>query len=346
MKTPESPSEITVGWLDDMLVPEIFNNEIESIEIDKKFGPWSGLGKVVRVKLMCPTEKCEPKSVIVKFQISNSDKKNESEIYRLLADTNASYVPRLYGVFGEGHLVLEDLSPTHSNLSKENFTIVQARSVISLLADVNSRFWGDPRVPKIDLSHFINSININFGESWEIFKNRFQDQLGELVHDFEWMREHAEVISRHYNSGPIALSHGDVNNGNLLFPIGGCDKPILIDWQLSGHKVLPFDLSYFMVKQLSVGQRRQFEDVLLKEYYGLLPAHIQSGFSFERFVLDYRACATRSMLSAVTRMGPKFENMPNRYEEAGRLAIRVIEAVKDLKPLEALRELEGQGLFI
>jgi hypothetical protein len=58
-------------------------------------------------------------------------------------------------------------------------------------------------------------------------------------------------------------------------------------------------------------------------------------------MLDYRACLTRSMLSAVTRMGPKFEHLPNRLQLAEKTATRVIEAVKDLKPIEAIRELNN-----
>ena len=49
------------------------------------------------------------------------------------------------------------------------------------------------------------------------------------------------------------------------------------------------------------------------------------------------------MLSAVTRMGPKFESQPNRFEAADKLATRVIEAVRELKPVEAIQELEKRS---
>jgi hypothetical protein len=339
MKTPNSLSEITVEWLNSILVPKISNGKIDSIEIEEELKLRVGLGKAIRVKLNYATQECEPKSVIVKFQINNSDKKIEGEIYQLLEEAEASFMPRLYAIFGEGNLVLEDMSPTHFNLPEANFTIAQVRNVISLLADVNSRFWGDSRIPKIDQSHFINSININFGESWDNFKNRYQEQLGKEIADFLWIWENAEVVSRYYNSGPVTLIHGDVNNGNLLFLKDRSNKPILIDWQLSGQKVLPFDLSYFIAKNLSVEQRREHEEVLLKKYYDMLPGQIKSNYDFDHLMLDYRACLTRSMLSAVTRMGPKFEHLLNRLVIADKTVTRVIEAVRDLKPIEAIREL-------
>ena len=345
MKIPQNPAEITSGWLKEMLYPEISNIKIDSIEIDEKLKLRGGLGKAVRVNLNYADKEYRSKSVIIKFQVSNSDKKIEGEIYQLLEKAKASFMPRLYGVFGEGNLILEDMSPTHFNLPDANFTITQARNVISLLAEVNSKFWGNSRVPKIDQDHFINSININFGESWDNFKKRYQDQLGKEMVSFEWIWKNAEVVSRHYNSGPVTLIHGDVNNGNLLFPNDGSNRPILIDWQLSGQKVLPFDLSYFIAKNLSVEQRRKHEDMLIKEYYELLPDHIRNNYSFDRLMLDYRACLTRSMLSAVTRMGPKFDHLPNRLKEADKLVTRVTEAARDLKPVEAIQELEIRGIL-
>lgn len=346
INAPQSPSEISAKWLNDILFPKNSNSEIVSIEIDKDFGPSSLLGKAVRVKIDYADAESEPKSVIVKFQISCSDKKREGEIYRLLAEDNVSFVPRVYGKFGDGNLVMEDLSLTHSVVEKnQEFTINQARNVVSMLAQVNSRFWGNLRVPKDDVSHFINSININMGEGWDIFKNRYSAQLGQETVAFEWMWKNRETVSAYYNSGPAALIHGDVNKGNLLFPNDGNDKPKLIDWQLSGQKVLPFDLSYFIVRQLTVEQRREHEGELLKEYYRLLPDHIRDSYSFDRLQLDYRACTTRSMLSAVTIVGPKFSSRPDRFERADVSAARIIAAVQDLKPVEAIEELEKRGLL-
>ena len=67
-------------------------------------------------------------------------------------------------------------------------------------------------------------------------------------------------------------------------------------------------------------------------------------FVYDIFTLDYRACATRSMLSAVTKFGPIFEK-DFSYDKADELAERVIEAVRDLKPIEAIQELQAVRSF-
>lgn len=341
IKIPETPSEITTEWLKSVLHSITNSDKIVSVEIDKNFGPWSLLGKAVRVKINHEVFGCEPKSVIVKFQVSASNPKREGEIYRLLSKAKVSFIPRLYSVFGDGNLVMEDMTPTCSVL--KTFTVAQARNVVLMLADINSKFWNDSRFPKDDLNHFVNSININMEQGWDIFKKRYQKQLGEEVVDFEWMWNNAEIVSRLYNSSPTTLNHGDVNRGNLLFSKNGNGKPILIDWQLAGQKVLGFDLSYFLIKSLAVKQRREYENKLIKEYYGLLPKEIQTVCTFDRLILNYRACLTRSMLSAVTRVSPKFSNHPDQFGAADKLAIPVIEAVRDLKPIGAISELRKRG---
>ena len=106
-----------------MLDSKASGSEIVSIEIDKNFGPWSLLGKAVRVKLDYAGAESEPKSVIVKFQVSCSDPKREGEIYQLYQKSKVPYMPRLYGVFGDGNLVMEDMSPTHSVL--KTFTLTK-----------------------------------------------------------------------------------------------------------------------------------------------------------------------------------------------------------------------------
>lgn len=340
IESPQSPSEITVEWLRSMLGHESFGGKIISFEVDKNFGPWSLLGKAIRVKLDYGEMQLEPKSVIVKFQVSTSKPEREAEVYKLLAEGKFNPIPHLYGTFGNGNLILEDLTLTHST-PKEELTITQIQNVVSSLADLQNRFFGSSHIPKYDISHFVNAVPIHM-ESWNIFKERYHEQLGNDAATFEWISKNPEVISSLYNSDPSALSHGDVNSSNLLFPNDGSDKPIFIDWQLSAQRVIPFDLSYFIMKQLTVEQRREHEEALLKEYYELLSDEIKAKYSFDRLVLDYRACLTRSMLSAVMRVGARFSGQPNQFELADKLANRVIEAVKDLKPIEAIQELKMQ----
>ena len=332
---PRSPSEITVDLMKKILEEEPSVRKLVHVEIDRDFGRWSLLSDTVRVKLNYSEIECEPKTLIVKFQkVSNPER--EGQIYRLLAEAKVRSIPRLFGVFANGNLVLQDMSPAKP-LSARNLTLRQARAVISILVDVNGKFVGDMRVPKNPVSQFANVIEHNMKESWPVFEERYRDQLGEVATDFEWMWKNAFIVSAHHNSEPTTLNHADVHIENLLFNDEG--NAILIDWQLAGQKVLPFDISKLLALSLTVGQRRKHEDRLLKEYHDLLPNSIKTIYGFERLLLDYRACITRSMLSAVMAVGPRFEGRQDRLENASVMARRVIAAVKDFKPVDAIQEL-------
>jgi hypothetical protein len=338
---PESASEITLDLVKKVLHNEPSVSKLVSIEIDSDFGSWGLLGDIARVKLNYAESECEPKTVIVKLQkVTNPER--EGQIYQLILEAKIHSIPRLFGVFDNGTLVLEDMSPAKP-LSAKNLTISQVSEVISILADINGKFVGDSRVPKNPIVHFVNVINHNIKESWHLFESRYRDQLVDVVADFEWMWKNSEAVSTQHNSEPTTLNHADIHLENLLFDMKG-EKPILIDWHLAGQKVLPFDISGLLVNSLTVEQRRENEDKLLKKYYELLPNSVQRSYSFDRFLLDYRACVTKSMIGAVIAVGPRFDNRPDQMDNADIKASRVIAAVKDLKPVDAIQELVKRNL--
>jgi hypothetical protein len=130
-----------------------------------------------------------------------------------------------------------------------------------------------------------------------------------------------------------------VHAENLLFSDDREKGPVLIDWQLAGRGLAANDISFFLVKSLTVEQRRGNEERLLEGYFELLPGRLRTEYGFDHFKLDYRACVTRSMLSAVMLVGPRFVDRPDRLDLADALAARVIAAVRDLNTVAAIREL-------
>jgi thiamine kinase-like enzyme len=331
LKTPESASDITVDWLRNAIQWERPDCEPLSAEVEPDFGGWSLLGKIARVRLGYAASGCGPLSIIVKFQGSDW----EAQIYRLLSEAKVLSVPRVLGAFENGTLILEDLSPARSRSQVKGCTLPQARDVLSILAEIHGRFWGDPRVPE----RWALPININMEQCWSPFKGRYREMLGGLEADFEWMWRNSETVSAHRLSEPTTLFHGDVHAENLLFSKDKKRGPVLIDWQLSGRGLAAEDISFFLVKSLSVKQRRVNQERLLQDYFELLPKRVRTEYGFDRFMLDYRACVTRSMLSAVMLVGPRFVDRPDRLDLSDAIASRVIAAVRDLNPVDAFRQL-------
>lgn len=337
LTTPESASDITVDWLKNALLWERPGCEPVSVEVEPNFGGWSLLGRLVRVRLSYAAPECGPPSIIVKFQARSSDW--EARIYRLLSDAGVHSVPRLLGVYENGTLILEDVSPARSGSQAKGCTLQQARDVLSILAEIHGCFWGDPRVPSIPPEQFAAVIDINMAQCWEPFQRRYRGMIGDAAADLEWMWRNAETVSAHRLSEPATLFHGDVHAENLLFTGDRKNGAVLIDWQLAARGLAANDVSFFLVKSLTVEQRRANEERLLRGYFALLPERVQTEYGFDHFLLDYRACVTRSILSAVMLVGPRFVDRPDRLDLADALATRVIAAVRDLNPVDAYREL-------
>ena len=337
MTTPESAWDITVDWLRSALPWEPPGCEPVSVEVEPEFGGPSLLGRIARVRLRYAVPGCGPPSLIVKFQARRSDW--EAQIYRLLSEAEVPSVPRLFGAFEHGTLVMEDLSPARSGSQVKGCTLKQAGDVLAILADIHGCFWGDPRVPSIQPERFASAININMEQCWDSFEGRYREMLGDVAADFEWMWRNSETVSAHRLSEPTTLFHGDVHAENLLFSDDEKNGPVLIDWQLAGRGLASNDISFFLVKSLTVEQRRANEERLLQGYFELLPERVRTEYGFDRFILDYRACVTRSMMSAVMLVGPRFVDRPDRLDLADAFAARVVAAVRDPNPVDAFREL-------
>ena len=340
MNTPASASDITRDWLKHALLWEDPACEPVSIEVEPDFGGPSLLGRLTRVRLWYATPGCGPSSVIVKFQMRTADR--EAQIYRLLSGAGIRAVPRLFGAYEHGTLILEDLSPARSGSQVEGCTVRQAQDVLSMLAEIHGRFWGDPRVPTFERERFAGVIGYNMKQCWETFRRRYGEMLGEAETAFDWMWRNAQTVSAHRLSAPTTLFHGDVHVENLLFVEDRKRGPVLIDWQLAGRGLAANDVSFFLVKSLTVEERRENEERLLKGYWEGLPERARVAYGLDRLRLDYRACVTRSMVSAAMLVGPRFADRPDRYELADVLARRVIAAVRDLKPVAAFQALEGR----
>lgn len=337
MKIPETSSDITLDWIKEWFQRRRRGCIPVSIQVEDDYGGPSLLGRILRVTLGYSSPECGPPSLIVKFQEKKTNW--EARIYKLLSEAEELAVPRLLDAFDNGALLLEDVSPARPGSQTEGCSVAQAREVLSALADIHGHFWNDPRVPSMEQERFALVVNHNMGQCWEPFEQRYRNQLGNTTTDFEWLWGNAEKVAAHRLSQPTTLFHGDVHVENLLFDSTENVQPILIDWQLASRGLAANDVSFFLVKSLSVNDRQENEQQLLEHYYEKLPKTAKTTYSFDRFKLDYRACVTRSMMSAVMLVGPRFVDRPDRFELADVLAERVIAAVRDLGPVGAFREL-------
>ena len=335
MKTPNSKNEITLKWLKHILRNSEYKNP-STFEIDNSFNNQSILGEIVKIRIN--NSNGVQKSLIVKFQ-KCSNKTRESHIYNLLLNAGINSIPKIVHSCTDGTIIMEDLSWCSIASIVNGCNIEKAKNVLSAIADIHNKFINKNDVPIFDYKKFSKVIDYNMQQSWSKYVNQYPIKIGSLEKDFYWIWQNPEIVSKTYVEGKLALSHGDLHLENILFQTN--DEVKIIDWQLSDKKNMAFDISYFLIQNLTLEQRKTSEKQLIEYYYNLLSEDIKENYSYKNFLLGYRACITRSMVSSVMYNGDRFKHRNDYREFSDTIAERVISAVNDWNPIEAVKELES-----
>lgn len=265
-----------------------------------------------------------------------SDKHRESNIYDILEPHFKKLIPQKICSFDNGDLIVEDLYTHRSGSIFNGCTIKEAKLIISSIAEVHSYFWGKDDIPRDRDSDFAGILYYNLDQNWEVYKSRYLSLMGEVKDDFEWLINNTEITSRILYHGKT-LTHGDLHLENIMFnPTGDIS---IIDWQLAARRTPAFDISFFIVQNLDNEVRKKYEHELLVYYYRLLSDRVKNEYSYSQFLLEYRACLTRSMMTSVMMIGKRFSHKKSQLSDADIMAEKVIGAIKDLKPINAIKEL-------
>lgn len=210
---------------------------------------------------------------------------------------------------GQFGLALEDLNQ-HQALFPDVTTPLTPdaiKSLLNTLALLHARYWNTPRF-ETDLSwiqpHTHGSLYSLFNDPnavpalirHEIDNNQFKRELVEragqtadgLYHEFRKLQQHQAGL-------PQTVCHGDTHIGNTyLLPdnAGATNRGGLIDWQLMSRGYCMHDVTYLLITGLSVKQRRENQQDLLRYYLEQLAANgVKQRPEFDEIWLEYRRAA-------------------------------------------------------
>ncbi len=293
------------------------------------------LGNLYKIELRRSNQLSKKCDVIYKNQCC-SDKLRESIVYDLLSESFKDLIPQKICDFQNGDIVIENLKNCKSGKIIDGCNISDAKNILSGIAKIHSFFWDQSKIPVDSYNQFAGILKYNLDENWESYIKRYSLLLGNAEKDFKWLLNNSKTASLILHEGKT-LTHGDLHLENIMF--SESEKIYFIDWQLASKRSPAFDISFFLIQNVDSEIRKKHENELLEHYYNNLPANIKSDYSFRIFILEYRACLTRSMMSSVMMIGKRFAHKENQMDDADIIANRVIHAVKELKPIEAIEEL-------
>jgi aminoglycoside/choline kinase family phosphotransferase len=286
---PQSVEAITPAWLTEVLRIRdsgLVVRQAEILEIIR--------GASSKVRLRIWTESAsDPRNIIVKGGFEPHSKVMvgmhlaEVRAYRdVLPGLNAS-APRCYfaGVDpdGEALVILEDLDcrgATYLSLL-EPMSFERAQAFLDELARLHARHWADPN---LEPGRILGDLSAPMEGRFERYILRLTEvetfaaylarprgaSTPRALHDRLRLRRGLFALRDSYKGQPRTIVHGDMHLGNLYLDRDGL--PGLLDWVI---RRAPWqnDVTYFLVANLDLPDRRRWEGALLQHYMERLRSH-------------------------------------------------------------------------
>jgi len=219
-------------------------------------------------------------------------------------DARFSDTPRAY------HVLMDDLSATHTNTWKMEPTLERGLAAAEALATLHAHRWGPERLHPIgagmpgreEIARYLDHIRPGLQPLLALLGDALDPTGRDALHDV-FAHHPALLCTRALDTTGFTLVHGDVNPGNILAPRVGRGRVYLVDrqpfdWSLTTWLGVS-DLAYMMVHWWDGTLRRRWELPILRRYHEALGRRGVSGYAWDRLLLDYRLCAVQSLYVAV-----------------------------------------------
>lgn len=349
---PTQPSEVTVGWLTEVLHAPV--SGFTSTPVGEGVGM---LGVIARLQLQYVGDRgAAPTSVVVKCA-TNVDAnravamgfrvyEREVQFYQGLAQQIGEGVPTCHfaeidATTGDFILVLEDFTGFRAGDQVEGCGIADAVAGIDVMARLHATFWDAPTRPELDwvLRDFRvdgevhrPAISGGFNVGWDPCISLFGSHMApELIAAGPTFSANAEALHHRMGEGVQTLIHGDFRLDNLLFGVNPEQPPmVLLDWQGMLVSKGTQDLAYLLSQNLRTPERREHERALVNHYHARLVDAGVTGYSAAEAWDDYRLAVLYLFTYAVVIGGTLDPSNERGQKFMAQLIERSSAAVMDL----------------
>ena len=286
------PEDISAGWLGHVL-------GLSDVQLQGTTRIGTGqMSQSYRVNF---TAAGESRSVVVKLASDDDTSRatgigmgayyREIAFYQNLAPKLGSALPQCFLALydtadGWFTLVLEDIVDAEQGDQIAGCDVAEARLALRELARVHAPVFGDLATGTADWLNLPNPLNqalltAVLGGFEERYAARMAPEHLEVCRRFVAVADAWSADRR----PPLGLVHGDYRLDNLLF---GPDRCTVVDWQTVTWGPAMTDAAYFLGGGLSIEDRREHEEELVRLYYDELLAHGVQNFTWQQCWDEYR----------------------------------------------------------
>ncbi|MBH02164.1 MAG: hypothetical protein CL469_05820 [Acidimicrobiaceae bacterium] len=300
---PKSANEISAEWLTAALTLE--NDQHVSEVIVEELPEGVGfMGEVARLNLKfsngtettviskIPTQVPEIRSMLAPARIFEREARFFEQAQPLIPDITANCLYAAIDTENDDYLLLlEDLSDMREGDQLNGCSVDDASSALEALAKLHRTFWGDNNLANFDWLPSINSEGMRVGSEvykqslpgfLEAFGSSIEPENENIVQSFG---DNVHQLLDRLAEMPLTVTHMDYRADNLFFGSNGSVK--MIDFQTFSRHGHAEDVGYFISQNVSIEDRRNNEDGLLRTYHEALTSG-GIDYSFDQLREDYR----------------------------------------------------------
>jgi hypothetical protein len=317
-----SLEQITNEWLTAVLSHSgvLTQGSVEHFGVESGGGNWSTSGSL-RLHYSADAQGERPSRLFLKMvntDIGDEESFGPSEVHYYTRDyldlpdapLLRCYDGRFSPTLQRYHLLLEDVSTTHTVACDRPPTLEYGLALAEGLAILHIHWWGAARLaeagaPRHDAAHirrFVAIAEPGAGHIVEQLAGELQPHWPAAIRDL-FAHHPQAMIRRNQDGNGFTLIHGDAGCYNIMVPREG-ERPLYLidrqpfDWSLTTW-LGAYDLAYAIALDWNVAARRQWERPILRRYHETLLRRGVSGYSWEQLWDDYRLCVAMGVYIAV-----------------------------------------------
>jgi thiamine kinase-like enzyme len=306
---PLTADELGTPWLQEAMAPHL-GDAILSDFCATIIGVGEGfMGQLARVTLEYTESAVDaPKTLIAKFASTKPETREmardqnlytrEIGFYRDIGQNVGVPIPICYysiHLKDSNHFVmlLEDLAPGESSDQVLGTSKETSRQVIEHFAKLHAKWWNSDELAQYDWAKWILNemtmdqglelINQSIKQAEETGKFDAYPEMKRLMHLLPPLMKFEPAPPY-----PFSLTHGDLRSDNIIQPTDEGGHFAVIDWQLAGKGDPVNDIARWLVQSISIEDRRETEQELLKLYHDKLIEHGVKGYSYRTFINNYK----------------------------------------------------------
>jgi thiamine kinase-like enzyme len=190
-------------------------------------------------------------------------------------------------------LLLEDLAPGEASDQVIGTDKETSREVIEQFAKLHAKWWNSDKLEEYDWAKWLLK-SMPLDQAYVMFEKSLKEVEEEGKFDaYPEMKRLMPLLPPLFKFDPappfpFTLTHGDLRSDNIIMAGNNGGRFAIIDWQLCGVGDPVNDIARWMTQSISIEDRRETEDELLKLYHARLVEYGVKNFSYKTFINNYK----------------------------------------------------------